>query len=287
MNPTRKKTTHRHLDAKKRAGERIVVVTAYDHYSAKIVDAAGADVILVGDSLGMVVQGHDSTLPVNLDHMLYHTACVTRIRPASLVVADLPFGTFQRGAEVALDASVRLVQESAAEAVKVEGAGSRLPAIERIASADIPVWGHVGLTPQSVHALGGYRVQGREDAAAARVKESARRIEEAGASVIVLECIPHALAAEISETLGIPTIGIGAGPNCDGQVLVFHDLLGFDEQFRPRFVRHYADARGSLTEAVAAFAADVQSGAFPTLEESFSSTGEVAGVPSRESESSS
>ena len=284
MNPTRKKTTHRHLDAKKRSGERVVVVTAYDHYSAKIVDAAGADVILVGDSLGMVVQGHDSTLPVRLEHMLYHTACVTRVRPASLVVADLPFGTFQRGAEVALDASVRLVQESGAEAVKVEGAGSRLRAIEKIVAADIPVWGHVGLTPQSVHALGGYRVQGREEHAAARVKESARRIQEAGASAIVLECIPHGLASELTAQLEIPTIGIGAGPGCDGQVLVFHDLLGFDEDFRPRFVRRYADAAGSLTDAVAAFAADVRSGGFPTLDESFASTGEVAAPPASESE---
>lgn len=279
MNPTRKKTTQRQLDAKKRNGEPIVVVTAYDHYSTKIVDAAGVDAILVGDSLGMVIQGHDSTLPVKLEHMLYHTSCVSRARPASLIVADLPFGTFQRGPEVAVDASVRLVQDAGAEAVKVEGAGARLDSIRRIAEADIPVWGHVGLTPQSVHALGGYRVQGREDAAAAQVMEAALQIQEAGASTIVLECIPHGLATELSAKLDIPTIGIGAGPGCDGQVLVFHDLLGFDENFRPRFVRRYADANASLTEAVAAFAADVRSGAFPTLEESFASTGEASAPP--------
>jgi 3-methyl-2-oxobutanoate hydroxymethyltransferase len=274
MNPTRKKTTHRHLLAKKSAGERIVVLTAYDHYSARIVDEAGVDVILVGDSLGMVVQGHDSTLPVTLRDMLYHTACVTRARPASLIVADLPFGTFQRGAQVALDASLRLVQESGAEAVKVEGAGSRLQVIEKIVSADIPVWGHVGLTPQSVHALGGYRVQGREEAAAVRLRESARQVQEAGASAIVLECIPHGLATEISRELEIPTIGIGAGPGCDGQVLVFHDLLGFDEDFHPRFVRRYANAHRTLPDAVASFAADVRGGEFPALAERFESTGE-------------
>jgi 3-methyl-2-oxobutanoate hydroxymethyltransferase len=279
MNPTRKKTTQRQLDAKKRNGEPIVVVTAYDHYSTKIVDAAGVDAILVGDSLGMVIQGHDSTLPVKLEHVLYHTACVTRARPASLVVADLPFGTFQRGAECAVDAAVQLVQDAGAEAVKVEGAGARLDSIRRIAEADIPVWGHVGLTPQSVHALGGYRVQGREEAAAARVIEAALEIQEAGASVIVLECIPHGLATELTAKLEVPTIGIGAGPGCDGQVLVFHDLLGFDEDFRPRFVRQYADAKGSLTQAVAAFASDVRSGAFPTLDESFASTGEVSAPP--------
>lgn len=279
MNPTRKKTTHRHLAAKKRNGEPIVVVTAYDHYSTKIVDAAGADAILVGDSLGMVIQGHDSTLPVKLEHMIYHTACVSRARPASVIVADLPFGTFQRGPEVAVDAAVQLVQDAGAEAVKVEGAGARLESIRRIADADIPVWGHVGLTPQSVHALGGYRVQGREEEAAAQVTEAALQIQEAGASVIVLECIPHGLATDLTARLDIPTIGIGAGPGCDGQVLVFHDLLGFDEDFRPRFVRQYTNAAGSLTEAVAAFAADVRSGAFPTLEESFASTGEVSAPP--------
>lgn len=279
MNPSRKKITHRHLLAQKQAGERIVVVTAYDHYSARIVDAAAVDVILVGDSLGMVVQGHDSTLPVTVEHMLYHTACVTRVRPTALVVADLPFGTFQRSAEVALDASLRLVQESGAEAVKVEGAGSRVRAIEKIVAADIPVWAHLGLTPQSVHALGGYRVQGREEAAASRLVEAARRVQEAGASVLVLECIPHGLAAEITSELQIPTIGIGAGPSCDGQVLVFHDLLGFDESFRPRFVRRYATANRTLTEAIESFATDVRSGDFPSLDESFASTGEVAAPP--------
>ena len=275
MNPTRKKTTHRHLLAKKGAREQIVVLTAYDHYSAKLVDDAGVDVILVGDSLGMVVQGHDSTLPVTLQDMLYHTACVNRVRPAALIVTDLPFGTFQRGAQVALDASVRLVQESGAEAVKVEGAGARLRAIEKIVAADIPVWGHVGLTPQSVHALGGYRVQGRQEAAAVRLRESARQVQEAGASAIVLECIPHALATEVSRELEIPTIGIGAGPGCDGQVLVFHDLLGFDEDFHPRFVRRYANAQRTLGDAVASFVADVRRGEFPSLDESFESTSEA------------
>lgn len=279
MSQTPRKITHRHLAARKRDHERIVVITAYDHFSAKIAEAAGVDVILVGDSLGMVIQGHDSTLPVRLEDMLYHTACVTRVRPSAMVVADLPFGTFQRGADVALDASLRLVQESAAEAVKVEGAGSRLRAIEKIVAADIPVWGHVGLTPQSIHAFGGYRVQGREEAAAERIAEDARRVQEAGASAIVLECIPHPLATRLSADLEIPTIGIGAGPGCDGQVLVFHDLLGFDESFRPRFVRRYADANRTLTESVAEFAADVRRGDFPSLDESFESAGDIAAAP--------
>lgn len=279
MNASRKKITHPQLLAMKQRGERIVVLTAYDHYSAQIAEAAGVDVILVGDSLGMVVQGHDSTLPVTLDHMLYHTACVTRGKPGALVVADLPFGTFQRGAAVALDAAVRLVQESGAEAVKVEGAGVRLRAIEDIAAADIPVWGHIGLTPQSVHAFGGYKVQGREDAAAARLAESARRLQEAGASALVLECIPHGLAREITADLQIPTIGIGAGAGCDGQVLVFYDLLGFDEEFRPRFVRRYAAAHRTLTDAVSAFAADVRNGDFPSLGESFESSREAVARP--------
>lgn len=262
------KRTRLDLQEAKARGERLVVVTAYDNASARIVDAAGVDAILVGDSLGMVIQGHDSTLPVTLDHIVYHTQCVVRAKPRANVVADLPFGTFQRGADAALDATLRLVQEAGAEAVKLEGAGARLAAIEAIANADVPVWGHVGLTPQSVHAFGGYRVQGRRDAAR-RVLQAAKDVESAGAAAIVLEAIPHALAGEITETLSIPTIGIGAGPRCDGQVLVFHDLLGFDDAFRPRFVKRYANAFGDLTGAVEHFVTEVREGTFPTLDHAY------------------
>ena len=273
-----KKITRRQLQQSKERKERIVVVTAYDHASARIVDAAGIDAILVGDSLGMVVQGHESTLPVQLEHMLYHTACVTRARPRAHVVSDLPFGTFQRGADVALDAAIRLVQEAGAEAVKIEGAGARLGAIEAVVAADIPVWGHIGLTPQSIHAFGGYRVQGREKQAWKALRDAAHAVEAAGASAIVLECIPYELAAEITEMLRIPTIGIGAGPHCDGQVLVFHDLLGLDEKFQPRFVKRYLEGARDLSSAVGRFAQEVRDGSFPTLEHSFEHAADVPGA---------
>ena len=270
------KRTRIELQQAKDRGDRLVVVTAYDHAGAKIVDAAGVDAILVGDSLGMVVQGHDSTLAVTLEDMIYHTRCVTRAKPRAHVVADLPFGTFQRGAAVALDAAIRLVQEAGAEAVKIEGAGPRLEAIEAIVAADVPVWGHVGLTPQSIHAFGGYRVQGRTGDTARRVLKDALAVEQAGASAVVLECVPKDLAAEITHSLRIPTIGIGAGPHCDGQVLVFHDLLGFDESFRPRFVKRYAHAGTDLGAAVAAFTADVRTGRFPTDEHSYGGVADLA-----------
>lgn len=270
-----KKITRRHLQERKQRQERIVVVTAYDHASARIVDGAGVDAILVGDSLGMVVQGHESTLPVTLEHMIYHTQCVSRARPRAHLVADLPFGTFQRGPEAALDAAIRLVQEAGAEAVKVEGAGPRLASIERIAREDLPVWGHLGLTPQSVHGFGGYRVQGREKQAHRALRDAARAVEACGASALVLECIPYELAREITALVAIPTIGIGAGPYCDGQVLVFHDLLGLDEAFRPRFVKRFAEGARDLGEAVGAFAREVRDGSFPTLEHSFENVSDL------------
>ncbi len=265
-----KKTTAPDLIELKRRGERIVVLTAYDYTTARIVDGAGVDALLVGDSLGMVIQGHETTLPVSLDDLLYHTRCVARAKPSALLVADLPFGTFQRGPEATLDASIRLVQEAGAEAVKIEGAEDRLLCIERVAKADIPVWGHLGLTPQSVHAFGGYLVQGRDDIDARRMVDAARKIEAAGASAMVLECIPAGLAEEITGNVGIPTIGIGAGPGCDGQVLVFHDLLGFIADFQPRFVKRYAEGATLLGEALRRFADEVRSGEFPASEHSFS-----------------
>jgi 3-methyl-2-oxobutanoate hydroxymethyltransferase len=205
--------------------------------------------------------------------MIYHTACVTRARPAGLVVADLPFGTFQRGAAAALDASIRLVQEGGAEAVKIEGAGERLACIETVVRADIPVWGHLGLTPQSVHAFSGYRVQGKDEQSAARLLVQAREVEEAGASALVLECIPWELARQITAQAAIPTIGIGAGPHCDGQVLVFQDLLGFSDDFVPKFVKQYARLGDAITEAVQRYAEEVRQGTFPTLEQSYGAPG--------------
>lgn len=264
------KVTAPHLITKKSEGERIVVITAYDFTSARLVDRSGADAILVGDSLGMVVQGHDSTLPVTLDDIVYHTRCVTRAQPRAQVVADLPFGTFQRGAEATLDAAIRVVQEAGAEAVKVEGASDRLLGIEKVARADIPVWGHLGLTPQSIHALGGFRVQGREEETARRLLDSARKIEAAGASALVLECVPGSLAESITQALRIPTIGIGAGVHCDGQVLVFHDVLGLFDEFQPRFVRRYAEGAQQLGEALARFGEDVREGRFPGPEHTYS-----------------
>ncbi len=270
------KTTRLDLLRSKKEHRKIAVVTAYDYPTARLVDMAEVDAILVGDSLGNVIQGHDSTLPVTLEHMIYHTSCVSRARPRAMIVADLPFGTFQRGPQVTLDASIRLMQEANAEAVKIEGAGPRLASIETVASQDIPVWAHLGLTPQSVHGFGGHRVQGKESQSAHRILEQARRVESAGACALVLECIPHELAGEITRTLAIPTIGIGAGPECDGQVLVFHDLLGFDKSFVPRFVRQYAQMEDLIPEALRSFVNDVREGSFPTLEESYASAKELA-----------
>lgn len=271
------KLTRSDLARMKAEQKKIVVVTAYDFAAARLLDAAGVDVLLVGDSLGNVIQGHDTTLPVTLEHVLYHTACVARARASALLVADLPFGTFQRGAAAALDASIRLVQESGAEAVKLEGAADRLAALEVIARADIPVWAHLGLTPQSIHAFGGYRVQGRDEAGAARMLEHARQTVEAGASALVLECIPQDLAREITAAIPIPTIGIGAGPHCDGQVLVFHDLLGFFDDFTPKFVKQYARVGETVQDAVRRFASEVRAGAFPTAEHSYGHGGPKAG----------
>lgn len=260
----------------KRDGRKIAVATAYDFTGAKLADRAGVDVILVGDSLGMVVQGHDSTLPVTLDHMVYHTACVTRAQPRCLVVADLPFGTFQVGRRKTLEASIRLVQESGAQAVKIEGAYHRLRIMEAVAKADIPVWGHLGLTPQSIHALGGYKVQGKDPRSAQRLVDHARQVETAGASALVLECVPPDVAREITESVSIPTIGIGAGPHTDGQVLVFHDLLGLYDGVQPRFVKRYAEGAADLSAALARYVDEVRRGAFPAAEHSYDELGTAA-----------
>lgn len=251
------------LRASKTAGRPIVMITAYDHPSARLVDAAGVDAILVGDSLGMTVLGYDSTLPVTMDDVVRATAAVTRGAQRALVVADMPFMSYQASADTALGNAGRLLAEGGAQAVKLEGAGPEVLAlVERMVRAGIPVMGHVGLTPQSVNTLGGYRTQAKESHAAARLIDECRALEAAGAFAIVLECIPAELAQRVSSLLSVPTIGIGAGAGCDGQVQVFHDLLGIGE-FTPRHAKRYAEVGEIILGAVAAYADDVRDRAFP------------------------
>jgi 3-methyl-2-oxobutanoate hydroxymethyltransferase len=251
----------------------IVALTAYDFPFARIADEAGVDLILVGDSVGMVVQGLDTTLPVTMDEVVYHTRMVARARRRALLVADLPFLSYQVSAAEAVANAGRLVKEGGAEAVKLEGGRSMHATIERITAVDIPVVGHVGLTPQSVHRMGGHKVQGRRRGSAPgqreRLVEDALAVEAAGAFAVVLEGIPADLAAEITGRLSIPTIGIGAGPQCDGQILVLHDVLGLTGGFAPKFAKRYADLGGLAGEAIRAYAGEVRSGAFPTAAHSF------------------
>jgi 3-methyl-2-oxobutanoate hydroxymethyltransferase len=255
------------LARRKREGRPIVMLTAYDAGFAAAMDTAGVDVVLVGDSLGMVVQGHPSTLPVTVDHMVYHSACVARGLSSALLVVDMPFGA-DATPERALGAGLRLLGEGGAAMVKLEGAGHKVETVRFLVEREIPVCAHLGLTPQSVLRLGGYKVQGREAAAADALRADARALAEAGASALVLECVPAALAAEISADLAIPTIGIGAGNACDGQVLVLHDLLGLGER-RPRFVRNFLEAGGSVQGAIAAYAQAVRDRTFPGPEHSY------------------
>ncbi|HEU4813227.1 MAG TPA: 3-methyl-2-oxobutanoate hydroxymethyltransferase [Xanthomonadaceae bacterium] len=246
----------------KRDGRRLVMLTCYDAGFARTLDAAGVDLVLVGDSLGMVVQGRDSTLPVTVDDIAYHTACVARGLSNALLVSDLPFQA-DASPQSALDASVRCLQGGAGM-VKLEGAGHKLEVIRHLVEREIPVCAHLGLTPQSVLRLGGFKVQGREEAAAAKLRDDARAVAQAGASLLVLECVPSPLAAAITGDLAIPTIGIGAGPQCDGQVLVLHDLLGLDSGHRrPKFVKDFLAEGGSVEGAVRAYADAVRAGTFP------------------------
>jgi 3-methyl-2-oxobutanoate hydroxymethyltransferase len=267
------------LGRMKGARERITMVTAYDWTFARLLDAAGVELLLVGDSLGNVVQGHDTTLPVTLDEMVYHTRLVARGARRALVVGDLPFGSYQSSPERAAESAIRLVKEGGAQAVKLEGGLTMAAAIEAIARMDVPVMGHVGLTPQSVHRMGGHKVQGRRQGHApgsrARVAEDARAVEAAGAFAVVLEGIPLDLAAEITAELGIPTIGIGAGAFCDGQVLVLHDLLGLSAR-APKFAKAYAALAEEVTRAAEEYVHEVKSGAFPTDAHSFHSLKPVA-----------
>jgi 3-methyl-2-oxobutanoate hydroxymethyltransferase len=253
----------------KARGEKIAMITAYDATFARHLDEAGADVLLVGDSLGMVVQGRSSTLPVTMDHMVYHTQAVVRGSVRALVVADMPFMSYQPSVELAMKNAGRLMAQGGAGCVKVEGGQRVVPAVRAMVDAGIPVMGHLGLTPQSVHALSGFRVQGRGDKQAARMVEDAMLLEDAGACAIVLETIPLELAKEITTRLKIPTVGIGAGPHCDGQVLVCYDLLGLYDQMTPRFVKRYGDLATQTREATRAFIQEVKGGTFPGEEHSF------------------
>ena len=247
----------------KRRGEKIVMVTAYDAPGARLADQAGMDLVLVGDSAAMVVLGHESTLPITLDEMLLLTAAVARVTHRALVVGDLPFGSYQESDEKAVASAVRMIKEAGADLVKLEGSARRLTRVRAIVDAGIPVMGHVGLTPQSVTMLGGYKPQGRTAVGAHQLYEAARALEAAGCCALVLEAVPAPVAARITGALSIPTIGIGAGPGCDGQVLVWHDLLGLSEAPVPRFVKRYADLAGAIRQALDAYAADVRSGAYP------------------------
>jgi 3-methyl-2-oxobutanoate hydroxymethyltransferase len=271
MSPTRPvKVTAPSVRARKvRAGsDPLVMVTAYDAPGARMADEAGVDLILVGDSVAMVVLGYEDTLQVTIDDMAHHVGAVARAKPRPLVIGDMPWMSYHLSTEDAVRNAARLVQAGAA-AVKLEGGRKRIPAIAAILDAEVPVMGHLGLTPQSVNAMGGYKVQGREEAAARSLIEDARALEEAGCFSIVLEGVPDEVARLVTDAVSVPTIGIGAGPHCDGQVLVFHDLLGIEDRIAPKFVRRYANVKGVAVEALAHFADDVRARRFPGHEESY------------------
>ena len=257
------------LAAMKRRGEKIPMITAYDYTAAILADAAAIPVVLVGDSLGMVALGHDSTIPVTLAEVIHHTKAVARGSRNALIVADLPFMTYQIDPAQALGNAARLLQEGGAHTVKLEGGVSIAPTVRRIVACDIPVMGHIGVTPQSVNALGGYRVRGRSPEQAAQLLQDALALEAAGAYAVVLELVPAPLARIISQRLTIPTIGIGAGPDCDGQVQVLHDMLGLFTDFVPRHAKQYADLGQTIKGAFEQYAQEVRDGAFPTEKESF------------------
>ena len=264
-----KKKTIPSILAMKAVGERITVLTSYDYPLTRIMDGCGVDIILVGDSLGVVVAGHETTLPVTMEEMIYHTRAVVRAQPKALVVADMPFLSYQVSVDEARRNAGRLIKEGGAEAVKLEGGRAVIETIRAITAMDIPVMGHIGLTPQSIHRMGGYKVQGRDEAQAEQLMADARSVEEAGAFSLVLEGIPRELSRRITAELSIPTIGIGAGPHCDGQVLVIHDILGLCEKYSPKFVKKYADLRPIISDAVTRYLDEVRSGEFPTKGHSF------------------
>ena len=263
------KITIHTLRAMKERGEKITMLTAYDATFARLLDESHVDILLVGDSLGMVIQGHETTLPVTLEDVIYHTRAVARGARRAQVVGDMPFMSYQVGLEPALRAAGRLVKEGGAQAVKLEGGAQHAELVAKLSGAGIPVMGHIGLTPQSFHQMGGFKVQGRAEGAAEALLADALVLEEAGAYSLVLEGIPAELAAEISRSLSIPTIGIGAGVDCDGQVLVIYDLLGMNDSFRPKFVRRYEQLGMRIRTAVDAYVADVRDSAFPAAAETF------------------
>jgi len=260
---------HRKTFAANATNKKITCLTAYDYPTARLMDEAGVDVVLVGDSVGMVMLGYDTTLPLTVEEALHHAKAVRRGVARALVVADMPYGSYHADLGEALRNAMRFVKEAGAEAVKIEGGERRLELIARLCEAEIPVMGHIGLTPQSVNALGGYRVQGKTPGTADQLLRDARSVEAAGAFAMVLEAMPRELAAEITRTVHIPTIGIGAGPDCDGQVLVLHDMLGMTFQDAPKFARRYANVGEVIAHAVKEYCADVQNGSFPSDAESY------------------
>jgi len=264
-----KRVTTQTLQQLKATSVPIAMLTAYDYTSARILDAAGIDVLLVGDSASNVMAGHETTLPITLDQMIYHAQCVVRAVRHALVVVDLPFGSFQSNSRRALSSAIRVMKESGAHAVKLEGGEATVQMIKRIIRAGIPVMGHLGLTPQSIYRFGTYKVRARDESEADALRRDALMLQNAGCFALVLEKIPAGLAAEVSASLSIPTIGIGAGPDCDGQVLVTHDALGLTSEFNPRFVRHYANLAEIMTTAVESYVSDVRQRRFPDASESY------------------
>lgn len=264
-----KRITTRTLQEMKLAGEKITMLTAYDFSMATIVDDGGIDVILVGDSASNVMAGHETTLPITLDQMIYHAASVVRAVKRALVVVDLPFGSYQGNSKEALNSAIRIMKESGAHAVKLEGGAEVRESIERIITAGIPVMGHLGLTPQSIYKFGTYTVRAKEEEEAAKLKEDILILQDAGCFSVVLEKIPALLASEVSASLKIPTIGIGAGQSCDGQVLVINDLIGLTKGFKPRFLRQYLNLYEEINGAVKAYVNDVKSGSFPNEKEQY------------------
>lgn len=267
--PEIKKITTHQLQEMKNRGEKIAMLTAYDYSMAKIIDGAGIDVILVGDSASNVMAGHETTLPITLDQMIYHAASVVRAVKRALVVVDLPFGTYQGNSSEALRSSIRIMKEAGAHAVKLEGGAEVKESIQRILTAGIPVMGHLGLTPQSIYKFGTYTVRAKEEAEAKKLMDDARILDEIGCFGMVLEKIPAELAKQVSKSVDIPTIGIGAGPDTDGQVLVMQDMLGITKEFKPRFLRRYADLHETVTDAVKQYVTDIKKKDFPNEDEKY------------------
>lgn len=267
-NEIKRVTTHT-LQKMKQSGEKIAMLTAYDYSFARLIDGAGIDVLLVGDSASNVMAGHETTLPITLDQMIYHAQSVVRGVQRCLVVVDLPFGYYQSNPQIALASAIRIMKETEAHSIKLEGGAEVIDSVKSIVSAGIPVMGHLGLTPQSIYKFGTYTVRAREEAEARKLREDALLLQEAGCFALVLEKIPASLAAEVSASLHIPTIGIGAGPGCDGQVLVMHDMLGINTEFRPRFLRRYLNLHEQVTDAVQRYIGDVKSKDFPNEQEQY------------------